>query len=426
MIFVNSFFAACEIAINCFYLRSFLGSWRSDKKIYNFIVLLLISAVHIFRSNISMNLYANLVCTFFINTVLAFTLFSSDCIKIIFSVSIYMSILMTADVLTTAILSLVSLNSYGNVYSDIDQITGSLLINAITFLLCAYISKYLAVKVKELPRKYWIKIMLCPIVSFASIIILDIFAQAAGASTVHMFTVLILFAVIFIVFNYLVFSMFESYYSEVKMTQMKEIMMNQENSYRMIENNEANIRVLRHNIEEHLQTMRYMLEHKIIDAPKKLMESIETLSDTVLHTVYTSNIAIDSILNMYRERVKERGIRYTVKAQVLSPITVDPLDINTILCNILNNAIEACEKVDEKFISVTVGSTSDKVKISVCNSSSEKAVNGNSIKTTKADTNNHGLGLPGVKAAVERHGGILALSYENGVFYTDIVFENEK
>ena len=95
------------------------------------------------------------------------------------------------------------------------------------------------------------------------------------------------------------------------------------------------------------------------------------------------------------------------------------MDICTILSNALDNAIEACIKINnpaDRYINVKI-SVDNGFFISVTNPSTEAPKKrAGIIISSKKDKENHGLGLKSIKRTVDKHGGDMLVKYENDVF----------
>lgn len=87
---------------------------------------------------------------------------------------------------------------------------------------------------------------------------------------------------------------------------------------------------------------------------------------------------------------------------MLTSANIEPIDKSTILSNILDNAIEACQKLSsDKFIVVEIKIGVEKVKIAMQNSAPYTDVKNNIIRTTKSDKNYHGISLDSVNATLQ-------------------------
>lgn len=89
----------------------------------------------------------------------------------------------------------------------------------------------------------------------------------------------------------------------------------------------------------------------------------------------------------------------------------------TIISNLLNNAIEACEKIqeDKRIIEFKIAGYNSQIFISVCNSYDMESIINQKQKfiTTKEDKLNHGIGLENVRRTVKKYDGDMRISQEN-------------
>ena len=101
------------------------------------------------------------------------------------------------------------------------------------------------------------------------------------------------------------------------------------------------------------------------------------------------------------------------------------IDIYSLFGNILDNAIEACEKLDEseRYIGLKVYKQNSFVIINVINpfSGKIKKENGNII-TTKNDKISHGYGLKSIKYVVDKYDGKIDINDRKNIFYLTILF----
>ena len=93
-------------------------------------------------------------------------------------------------------------------------------------------------------------------------------------------------------------------------------------------------------------------------------------------------------------------------------------DLVVILSNLLNNAIEACDKCSEKVIRFKFFSDEEWITIAAVNSCAvEPKRIGEKFQTSKTDeTALHGIGIENIKEAVKKYEGTSLIDYENQVF----------
>lgn len=143
--------------------------------------------------------------------------------------------------------------------------------------------------------------------------------------------------------------------------------------------------------------------------------------------VNTDHPAVDAVISNGMSIAKAHGI--TVRPVLLVPkdLPLGDMDMCSIFSNLLDNAIEAVDKIDsahKKYIDLEVGTKSKMLFIQVINPSDGKYnFNRNgTLQTTKTDnTGMHGLGLARVKMLVEKAGGNIDISPENDKFCVRIM-----
>ena len=103
-------------------------------------------------------------------------------------------------------------------------------------------------------------------------------------------------------------------------------------------------------------------------------------------------------------------------------LTVTDIDLCVLIGNLIDNGVEACEKMEEgrKFIRLYIGVLKQQLYISVTNATSElvRKMDEEYITTKRG---NHGHGLKRINGIVEKYGGYINRKNEPGVFVTEIM-----
>lgn len=192
----------------------------------------------------------------------------------------------------------------------------------------------------------------------------------------------------------------------------------------IIQEKQELVRQFRHDWKNRLQILNEIAEHENIVELKKYLSELEIRTKEQETFSNTGNLIIDSIINSKLQDAKEMGIE--VKAGVILPETleVNTDDMVVILGNLLDNAIEACEKVNFfKYIKLFMRYEEGCIIISIKNSF-DQIINkaGGEFITRKKDKNLHGLGIKSVKNTVEKYNGIIEFTSEGKEFSVDIMF----
>lgn len=161
---------------------------------------------------------------------------------------------------------------------------------------------------------------------------------------------------------------------------------------------------------------------------RELKEYIHKLEDAVKcneNVVDTNHVIVNAILNTkYREAVS-KNITFVFKVNDLSDLDIREEDIVVLLSNLLNNAIESCEKCTEqnKIIKLKFILEDRQAVISVKNGMETEPVveNGVFMTTKTKEEGEHGLGIRNIVETVERYGGRYAIDHGGGMFLFSIL-----
>lgn len=160
---------------------------------------------------------------------------------------------------------------------------------------------------------------------------------------------------------------------------------------------------------------------------------IEEQIDEVSHSqdvFKPGSLIADAVINRkYSEAVK-KGIAFEFEADSLSDININNSDLVTILSNVLDNAIEATEKCEQKRITLKLDRKGDVLFVDSTNTTLSSIDTASDRRvTTKPDKSNHGYGLGNIRRAVDNNGGQCVIENKDGLFHITIAVsmkENNK
>ncbi len=173
------------------------------------------------------------------------------------------------------------------------------------------------------------------------------------------------------------------------------------------------IRQLKHEMRGHMTNIKGLVQSgEYASLEDYIAKMDESMSGFEL-TLQTGNPVTDVIVNDIRRRSLDLGIRFQVDFHYRPP-GFDAFDVGIILQNLLQNAVEACEKVSEgeRFIVLTGKRKGRFFLIEVKNSFTGEVVFGQDglpVTTKQEDAPMHGIGLANVRREAERYMGELEL-----------------
>ena len=187
------------------------------------------------------------------------------------------------------------------------------------------------------------------------------------------------------------------------------------------------IRQLKHEMRGHMTNIKALTGRgEYVSLEDYIARMDESISDFEL-TLQTGNPVTDVIVNDIRRQSLDLGIRFQVDFHYRSP-GYDAFDVGIILQNLLQNAIEACEKVSEgeRFIVLTGKRKGRFFLIEVKNSFAGEVVfvqDGLPVTTKKEDVPMHGIGLSNVRREAEKYMGELELKADQQIFSATVLLQ---
>lgn len=180
---------------------------------------------------------------------------------------------------------------------------------------------------------------------------------------------------------------------------------------------------LLHDIKNHLLIIEGLLKYGLSE---KALVYIQELRNSELESkpwMQSDNVIVNALMNEKINLAKSRGIKVQVNTSDLKDSFIDDRDWCVILANLLDNAIEACEKVEgKKDIIVKIEDVAYGTIINIKNSyCGEIPDMEGEVPTAKADKEEHGIGNQNVKLAAKKYGAIILYKKEKEMFGITLV-----
>lgn len=196
-----------------------------------------------------------------------------------------------------------------------------------------------------------------------------------------------------------------------------------ENNYHSVSNLYESNAKLYHDLNNHLNVLYQLLEDGNSNKAKDYISEISKPISALQKITWTGVDVVDVVINSKLQIMKEKGILADVNVEFPENTGILPNDMCTILSNLLDNAIEAAEKVEgEKTISLTIRRINHFIMIKVTNPYlGERNWKGDVLATTKGNKRIHGWGLQSVKSTVEKYNGTFKYETEQNMFIAKIM-----
>ena len=271
----------------------------------------------------------------------------------------------------------------------------------------------------RLSRLYWLAILCLPTGSLLIylLVISDYYNPAGSGIFLPVSSILLLLNLL----TFYVLDRLEEYSSAYY---ERELLEQQNRAYRaqfdLMQQSEHQVRALRHDMKNHLTMLQAFAARGETDT---LTQYLSTCSEQLVQPgyVHTGNPEIDGILNYKLEHAHQLGAKLELDISLPERLTASPFDLNVILGNLLDNAVEGLARSGEKRLSLSLRFDRGMLFLRLTNTYDGVALKTGELEggvyRSRKDESGHGLGLSIVRRTVEKYHGQLRLE-DTGTLFT--------
>lgn len=423
-IFLQSGIEIINVAIEMFLIFLYFSLLCKRKIKKSFLILLFFLFTSILSAIVllSDSIVLNLITTTVLISIIAFLCFDDTIRHKIFWIAIYLLIISISEPIVIGVLCIANMGTPNEfLESGLGRYLGMLGTNIIYLWLIGLMHRLINKRVRDLPVKYWALIILIPIISiFWLQTILDSFTVNDSIS--YFSLSISLAGIIFI--NIAMFNFFESYEDKIKLKYLETLKQQEQENYKLLTLSYKQVREFKHDIENQFSVLKDMLENDDIGAAKKYLVKLSSFVRLANRPCCTGNNAIDSIVNIKGSLAQTYGIKFICKANIITSIKADELELCRIIGNCLDNAIEGCLRCDafHKHIWFSISEEQEKLFLVITNTSDKVDVN--VLSSTKKEEGLHGIGISSIKSSVNRLDGLIKFECDNEIFKVNIMIQN--
>ncbi len=215
---------------------------------------------------------------------------------------------------------------------------------------------------------------------------------------------------------------FEAEIVKSELEQTKVLLEQREKQYVTIAENIDKIKYLRHEMRHHMVLIQGYVKDKNYDELERFIDKINESIDSASREVFCQDYASNLIITYYKSIMDNEGIRFECNANIPQDVIENNMTKCVILGNILENAIEACRRLDrgtDRFINLEVKSKGNSLIIKAENTFDGIVKEENGILLTrKNEANAQGLGLKHIQNSAKLLNGFSSYEYEGNIFRT--------
>lgn len=194
------------------------------------------------------------------------------------------------------------------------------------------------------------------------------------------------------------------------------------NQLNVVMKSEEKVRGLRHDLKHHMSEILMLADkgksREIVDYVRDMQAQLLTEGEHIS----SGNADIDSLVNLMLERAKRELVDVRCRVSVPQELDIAAFDWNIILGNLMDNAIEAAKRSEEKLLHIKIQYQKGMLLIAIKNSFSGALVKKEDgyLSTKDYDRTDesqvHGLGIRNVRRIVEKYNGSVEISDTEGIF----------
>lgn len=193
--------------------------------------------------------------------------------------------------------------------------------------------------------------------------------------------------------------------------------------YDELNQKELKLKQFRHDQNNMLIALHSYIEKGKYESALQYIKKLETIYHSTTNSYDTGNFVADALLSSKARTAEQINTKIDVNG-IIPAQKIDDVDMVIFLSNILDNAIEACEKIKgEKVINIESVLNVQMWILIVKNPVNRKLnVKNNYMQTSKENKDIHGYGLANMERVVKNYDGVLKLQCENNEFIVRATF----
>ena len=310
-------------------------------------------------------------------------------------------------------------------YYEMYMIAVEVLINLTIMIICCRNRGRLIETMNLLRDKEWLNVLF---ISFVSSLILTITVKESGMQENYYVDLMVIcIDVTVVILDFAIVGLFiQSIKKQKNIVESEAVLARVKNEialYRSISDNLEKQKRKSHEYNNHMAVIKGMLEQGQIDELQKYVSVIVEKEKKLPAEINTYHTIINAILNTKYDEIKQKDITLIMKVNDLSGITMSDEDIVVLLSNLLNNAIEACEKSKEKMIKLKFVIEDEQIILSVKNSIAElpKSVDGQLVTSKVDKEDSHGIGMKNIAEVIEKYSGRYVIDFDEQWFTVSMI-----
>lgn len=179
--------------------------------------------------------------------------------------------------------------------------------------------------------------------------------------------------------------------------------------YDILDRQNQQLMMYAHDAKNHLAAIQSLSEDPQI---RGYVDKLSGELERYTQSCHSGNKLLDVILNRYVLECQRRGLDFEYNVKACNFGDIEDMDLVTILGNLMDNAIEAADKSQEKTVYLETSLRNAYRVILIQNSSLPPRESNGHLQTSKSDRSIHGFGLKSVAKCLKKYHGDLHWDYD--------------
>lgn len=286
--------------------------------------------------------------------------------------------------------------------------TSVIIVELIRLALIQSVGRMKSKTLVKLPPRISVLLLLIPCISILNCCLIIHIAISSNKSDGLVLCLCIVAGII--ASNYFLFYLFERYNVLQEEKRMAELYVQEmhykEIYYADIQTQNQYIYDLKHDMQNRLSGLYDSLDSSN-ELLRKQISALYAEYESITQTHYTENAILNSIIKLKAANALKESIRLVINIRVPDKLPIDCGDMGILYGNLMDNATEACQKIEKELRYIKLTSSYIKSQLILVIKNSKIPEKNETLKTTKENRQMHGRGLNSVGKVVQKYNGTI-------------------
>lgn len=177
-----------------------------------------------------------------------------------------------------------------------------------------------------------------------------------------------------------------------------------------------------HDVKKHINVLKELKQESEWAEIQNYSKAFENMVAPLLLNQFCENTILNIIINDKMDYCRKNGIQFEVEIQGIQIDFMKPIDVTTIVGNLLDNAVEACEKAKNRHIILKMHPFNGFTCLQISNTYAGEIKWDGKGRPISKKGQGHGIGLENVEKVLKNYNGAMQLIQEDAMFMVKIIF----